>query len=90
LANVSYRPLPEVIRTDRKFEKAIRAGHLRSQSEIAPSRRLVNRSGAYYGFEQIRAEPAHPLIGPRLFAIRVLLWLATVPLAVLGVVFWYD
>ncbi|EFW91802.1 hypothetical protein ZOD2009_10005 [Haladaptatus paucihalophilus DX253] len=90
LANVSYRPLPEAVRADRKFEKGIRVGHLRTTSEIPPSRRLVNRSGTYYGFEQISAKAAHPFLGPKLFAIRTLLWLATVPLSVLGIVFWHD
>lgn len=89
LANVTYDP-SGTSQTSSKLRKAIRTGKLRTQSEIPRPLRFLNKSGTYYYLKTMKVGPDHPFLGPRLFAIRILLWLATVPLSVVGVAHWYD
>jgi hypothetical protein len=90
LANVTYDPEAGTSRTSSELRKAIRTGHLRTRSEIPRPLRFLNESGTYYYLRTSHVGPAHPFLGPRLFAIRIFLWVATVPLSALGVTFWYD
>ncbi|GKZ13970.1 hypothetical protein [Haladaptatus sp. T7] len=90
LANVTYDPDSATSRTAPELRTAIRTGHVRTRSEIPRPLRFLNESGTYYYLRTSRVGPAHPFLGPKLFAIRILLWLATVPLSVVGVAYWYD
>lgn len=90
LANVTYDLEAGTAQTSSKLRKAIRTGQVRTRSEIPLPLRFLNESGTYYYLQTSHIGPAHPFLGPRLFAIRILLWLATVPLSVVGVAYWYD
>ncbi|MFH5797701.1 hypothetical protein [Haladaptatus sp. CMAA 1911] len=90
LANVTYDPGAGTDQTDSELRTAIRTGQVRTGSEIPLPLRFLNESGTYYYLQTSHVGPAHPFLAPRLFAIRIFLWLATIPLSVVGGAYWYD
>ncbi|WP_227355432.1 hypothetical protein [Haladaptatus salinisoli] len=88
LSDIAYSPTPSVTRYDEAIRNAVEGGRAVSSSEIDAVHRIVRDDGRYYVVQD--SWISDPLSSLGRLALRVLLWLATVPLSVAGFVYRYG
>lgn len=88
LSDIAYSPLPSVSGHDKSIQKAIEGGHAVSSHEVDGQHRIVRHDGRYYVVQD--SWISDPLSSVQLLAVRLFLWLATVPLSVAGFVYRYG